>query len=331
MECIQGVAVKKIFLSIAAQDDEELKNTLTSAFENADNPERVFVGVFLSAMHKKTKKELTNLAKQNKNIRFTLVKQRKNNLKTLGIGKGRRGAADLYLDEDYMIQIDCHSYFDKSWDTYLISLFEEAISFVGDDKLVLTGIPPVYRYCCTDHNMPLKTERKTRYPFYMTSSFFVNTVPRWMDIDIIKNKKEKFIPVVKASPAFIIGNKKFANNPGIHKKAIFYDEDLTQSINLFGNGFAFAFPNIEDLPISHLDSDGIIEGHERYFFLDYLNKENNYLIHEQLKEEYKNFIKDPNNSDNVEKYYKYSKVHPLKGCFSLEHDVVPKRFRLEQS
>lgn len=322
--------MKKIFLSIAAQDDKELKHTLTSAFENADNPERIFAGVFLSAMHKQTKKELTDLAKKNSNIRFTLVKQKRNNLKTLGIGKGRQGAADLYLDEDYMIQIDCHSNFDKSWDTYLISLFEEAVSFVGDDKIVLTGIPPAYRYCCTKHNVPLKTEVKTRYPFYMTSSFFVNSVPRWTDADIVRSNKEKFLPVVKANPAFIMGNKKFANNPGIHKRAIFYDEDLTQSINLFGDGFAFVFPNIEDLPICHLDSEGAIEGHTRYFFLDYLNKENNYIIHEQLKEEYFRFIEDPINSENVKKYYKYSKVHPTKGCFSLENNLVPKRFRLEQ-
>lgn len=315
-----------IFVSIAAQDDEELKNTVRFIFENADNPEVVSVGIALTAMKNKTLKEAKELVKKY-NVRLDFVKQKRNDLSTIGIGKGRSRAAKLYQDEDFMIQVDCHSYFDKSWDTKLLSLFNEAMREVDDDNLVLTGIPPVYRYCCKEHSDPIKSMPHNRYPYYVLQSFFVNVIPRWDEVDISEAVSEELIPCSKVSPAFIMGNKKFAKNPGIHEKATFYDEDLTQSINLFGRGFAFVFPNVEDLPVRHLDSNGIVEGHERFFLLDYLDKKRQNILHENMQKEYLNFVTNPENAKIVELYKKYTKVDPLKGCFTNNKNIVPLDFR----
>lgn len=315
-----------IFIAMAAQDDEEIKHSVRYAFENAKNSKRVCVGIALTSIKRKTLKEVKQLTKKY-NVRLSFVKQKRNNLSMLGIGKGRLRAANLYKNENYMIQVDCHTFFDKDWDSKLISLFKEAKKYSKKEKIVLTAIPPAYRYCCSEHKDPIKTDPNNRYAYYETQSFFVNVIPKWKETDISKKTNVKFIPCAKANPAFIMGKQDFAKNPGIHEKATFYDEDLTQSINLFGKGFAFVFPNVEDLPIRHLDSNGIIEGHTRFFLLNYLNAENQDLLHENMQKEYIAFAKDPKNAKIINEYKKYSKVDALRGCFTNNKEIIPKTFR----
>lgn len=316
---------KTFFISIASQDDEELSYTVKYIFENADRPEHVTVGIGLTAMKRKSLKAVKQLAKKY-NVVYNFTKQRKNDLDVLGIGKGRLSAAKLHTDQDFMIQIDCHSFFDKSWDTTLLGLYSKAKKVVGVKELVLTGIPPAYRYCCKQHKDPIKYGAKTRYPYYETQKFFVNVIPKWTETDIIEDRQENFLPVSKVSPAFIMGPKSFAKNPGIHKSATFYDEDLTQSVNLFDRNFSFVFPNVEDLPVRHLDSDGIVKGHNRFFILDYLDDKHNDLLHENMKKKYLSFAKNLNNKEAIQKYEKYARIDLVKGCFVYNNDVVPKEF-----
>ena len=316
---------KTFFISIAAQDDEELKNTIRYIFENADRPEHVTVGVALTAMKRSRLKEIKKIQKEY-NVVLDFVKQKKNDLSVLGIGKGRSRAASLYSNQDYMIQIDCHTFFDESWDTKLKTLFNKAEKLVKDKKVLLTGIPPAYKYCCEEHPDPIKYGARTRYPYYEPQKFFVNVIPKWSEVDILETVDAELIPCSKLSPAFIMGKKEFAANPGIHKAATFYDEDLTQSVNLFARNFAFVFPNVEDLPVRHLDSDGIVKGHNRFFILDYLNKKNNLLLHENMKKEFLKFAKDVKNQDAIKLYREYARVDPLKGCFIYNENLVPERF-----
>lgn len=317
---------KTFFISIASQDDEELQHTVKYIYENADNPNNITVGIGLTAMKRKNFKVVKKLAKQY-NVVFKFVKQKKNDLSVLGIGKGRSLAASLYNNQDYMIQIDCHSFFDYSWDTKLLSLYEDASKLLDNNNFVLTLIPPAYRYCCSKHKDPIKYGSETRYPYYETQKFFVEVIPKWTETNIFLDRKEKFLPSSKASPAFIMGPKSFGREPGIYKEATFYDEDLTQSVNLFNKGFSFVFVNIEDFPVRHLDSDGIVKGHNRFFILDYLNEKNNSLLHKNMQEKYLKFVNDRKNKEAIEKYKKYSRVDPIKGCFVYNSNVVPERFR----
>ena len=157
--------------------------------------------------------------------------------------------------------------------------------------------------------------------------FFIDVVPSWSEVEVSLVRSEKFLPQAKLSPAFVMGSKNFAKNPGIHYEATFYDEDLTQSINLFDRGFAFVFPNVEDLPVRHLDSRGIVKGHTRFFLLDYLNQEEQDLLHDNLKKQYLKFVKNDANKSAIEKYKKYSKVDAVKGCFTNNKNLVPESFR----
>lgn len=313
---------------MAAQDDEETKYAINNAFLNAQHPERVFIGIALTAQEKKFLNDVKTIMSNNPNVFLDYKKQKRNDLSTLGIGQGRKRASALYQNQDYMLQVDCHSYFDTNWDSKLIDLFEEAKKDVEHEKLLLSCIPPAYRY--EDNEVVKVNEPTTRYATYVLSDFFISVVPKWQEVDIIKIRKEKFLPAHKLNPAMVFGDHNFAKDPGICKTAIFYDEDWTQQLNLFDKDFVFVFPNIKDFPIRHLDGNFEIKGHQRKFFLDYLNQKNNDLIHERLKENYLSFISNPENQEKINKYYKYSKAHAKKGYISIAQDFVPKRYRIEE-
>lgn len=304
-------------------DDEEVIHTVDSIFQNADRPELVYVGVGITAKNSKYKKIFIKMSKDNPNIRFTFVKQKKNNLQTLGVGKGRAMAQSLYRNEDYFMQVDSHSYFDKSWDSKILSLFKEAIREVGSTKLVLTCIPPRYRY--NTKGKPEKIEPFTRYPVFVPG-LFVNSVPRWESEDSLKISNKRIIPSLKANSAFMFGNSEFAKNTGISKDSIFYDEEIVYSINLFGEGFFLAFPNVKDFPISHLDGDSITKGHDRSFFLDYLDKHHSELIHAELKKHYSSFLANPTNKEKIKKYSNYAKIDLKRGYYSVTPSSIPQDF-----
>ena len=316
---------KTIFIEIASVDDEELVYTVNSIFNNASFPERVFVGISFTGKYFKRFKELKNIAKKYKNVRHVSSRQKRNNIKTLGVGVGRFRAYQLYEQEDYFLQVDSHSHFSKNWDRIIIELFEEAVKEVGDDKIVLTCIPPIYGYDADER--VIRVGAKTRYPQWNRGELLIDTIPKWSDFDVYKKDYPKFIPSVKASPAMMFGNKKFAEDIGVNPNSVFYDEDLIHTYELFGRGMAFVFPNIPDFPISHLDSDKIVEGHGRTFFLAYLNHENNIRIHERLKQNYLDYVNNPENKEKIEKYKKYAKVHPTIGYFSSVREHVPGDYR----
>lgn len=317
--------IPKIFVSMAAQDDDEIKYAIAHAFKNAKYPENVFVGVGLTCMNKKYFKEIKNIAKNNSNVRFNYVKQKKNKIDTLGIGQGRLRAASLYDDEDYMLQIDCHSYLDKDWDVKLVSYFKEAKKEVKKDNFVISCIPPIYGYDKKDKVIKIESP-KTRYGTYIADSFFIGVVPQWKEVDISLYSNKKFIPAHKLNPACVFGNKEFAKDPSICKEAIFYDEDWTQQISLFHKNFSFVFPNFEDFPVRHLDGDHMTSGHERTFITDYVSNNKSIELHENLKNNYLNFIKNPKNKEAINRYRTYSKADAKFGYVSYSNYFIPKEF-----
>lgn len=305
-------------------DDKEISYTVNSIFENSTNPDNVFVGIGLTAQKSETVRAVKSLAKKYKNLSFSFTKQKKNGVSTLGVGKGRLKAQSFYNNQDYFMQVDAHSHFEKEWDVKVLELFDKAIEKVGDDKVVLTCIPPRFFY--NEKGIPTRSEKDTRYPRFVPG-MFVGAVPMWQSVNSLELSTEIIIPSPKANSAFLFGNSEFAKNTGIVPTSIFYDEEILYSINLFGRGFAFAFPNVPDFPVMHLDGDQITNGHEREFFIDYLDKKHSDLIHDQFKKNYLSFLEKPENQEKVKKYRDYAKIDLKRGYYSNQADNIPKSFR----
>ncbi len=110
----------RIFVSIASYRDPQAPDTVKDLFAKADRPESIFAGV-LSQVVKGIDDHC--LVGHHPNVRQVIIP-----------AKESRGACwarhriftTLLHEEEFVLQIDSHSRFDKGWDTKLFRMFEKA-------------------------------------------------------------------------------------------------------------------------------------------------------------------------------------------------------------
>ena len=122
-----------IFISIACFMDSDILNTIEDCLTKADNPTKITFGICLQC-------EDTNdhmLIKYNNNPQF------KNHIMHWKDAKGSAYARgilyDMFSDEDYFFQIDCHTRFFDNWDTKLLNSHNECKKI--KDKCVISHYP----------------------------------------------------------------------------------------------------------------------------------------------------------------------------------------------
>lgn len=317
---------KTIYLAIPSTEDKEILKTVENAFSAADNPNRVFMGISFFD----TTDELFVKVKEmnNRNIVCDYHKLTNNSFDQMGTGNGRYRALQMYSGQDFFLQIDSHTRFDKGWDTTLISLFEEFKGEYGNDKFMFTGYPAKYEYNSNGERVLVDSE--LYYPYFYPEQFFLNRIPKWDMIKLDESISKKFIPCVKFCGGFVFGSKYFAENSGVYKDAIFYDEEMVQSFNLIGNDIAMVFLNIENFPIAHLYTDNINEyGGKREYFAHMFKKKYDTEFSNKCVDNYLKFIDDPKNKGLIKKYEKYAKINVKKGAIS--NGYIPKVFIVEES
>lgn len=320
--------MKTIFVSIAAMDDTEVVPTVKNCFEAAAHPERIVVGVGLAALEPSIYDELTALYKDDPRLRITYEQIQRNDLEPLGVGKGRWRAARLYKDEDYMLQIDCHTHLAQNWDVDMIDLYEGAKEASGNPKTIMTTYVGLFKY--HPERKPKKGCERNAYPFYQPNELWLDAVPRWGDYPLLEiwpgKYTEKYYPNVKFNPACAFGDGEWARDTMVDPEATFYDEDLIYSIRLFGSGFSFVYPSCEVFPITHLNGDDINEyGGKRTFFTDYVTPELNDQITARLQEHYRKFLANPANYESIKAYEKYTRISTRFGAISEFY--MPKEYR----
>ncbi len=131
---------KKIFVSIACFMDSDVVNTVNDLFRQAKFPERISVGVCLQYA--------PELAKENADgvdefaALDTIERVRVDKLhytEARGPIYARYRCEKLLRDEDFFLQIDCHSRFFANWDEILLEEFARCQEV--SDKVVISHYP----------------------------------------------------------------------------------------------------------------------------------------------------------------------------------------------
>ena len=312
--------MKTIYVSLATLDDSETTKTIDNLFESASFPERVRVGVVCITKNKKQYKQLLKSTK-NKNVSLKYIKLVAENI---GTGFGRFNAQSMYDNEDYILQVDSHTLFEKNWDKELIGLYEEAKNSLKLDRFVLTAYLGFYSYSPTRK----ADDRRARYPFYNPFDKFSNFYPGWYDRPITENP-HKFLPCVKFNGNFVFGDSNFAKETHVVKESYFYDEEILQGLNLIGNDIAMVFPNVE-LPVTHLYHNFISkDGGKRKSAHNYMNDKEEEISVERAKQKYFEYITDPIRKKHVKKYEKYAKISLKNGAIINEY--IPQYYLEEEN
>jgi hypothetical protein len=311
--------VSNIFISIATLEDEELVDTVFSAFNNTI--EKVSFGIAFTTSKDFYDDKIRKLRKI-PNLRHMLLDLENN----YGTGKGRNSARSMYQNEEYFLQIDSHTEFEKGWDIKLINLYDDVKTETSLDKFVITAALGSYEIVDDKREI---LDKETSYMITKSGKFFEGTknVPVYTAAkvknfpDFFKTKR-KFIPAVSICGCFIFGDKNFAENYSLPEECIFNEEQILHSINLISNGFALVFVNGE-LPLTH-------------YYLNDLEK--NIKFRQTLKEisihdwasiqseNVTNFVN--NNKEKCEHYRKYS-MYDLTQGQGIEY-YIPRKFVLPQ-
>lgn len=337
--------MKSIFVSITSLEDKEALPTVLDAFDKAEMPERVFIGIAIASAKKDTLKQILAAKKKYKdNIRVSYDKVAlKNHLNLFGVGRGRLRARKLYNSEDYFLQIDSHTMFEAGWDSKLIALHSEAKQELGLDKVIITAYAGKYyiddnrnRHLSDLDNIPGTSKR---YGF-LYNTFYdghsrYDIVPSWVvnDSEKIRSLQDKFVPSLKFNANFAFGDKEFAENLGITENEIFFEEELIQTIRLMSYGFALVHPNIESATIRHLYADygtneEIISSYKRTnLATEFYSVGLDYQKSLAMKN-YLGYISDIDNRHAIESYQRYAGINLFSSRVN-RNTILPSTWKLD--
>jgi hypothetical protein len=311
-----------IYVSICCVEfDDSLITTINSCFDTASNPDEVYVGVAMIGDELFFEK-ISNYFGDKKNLQLSFFPFENN----FGIGKGRNLAASLYSGQDYFLQIDAHSLFNQDWDTNLVSTFIHAQGHVRNDKVILTGYLPEFMY--DDKGNIYNEDRVLSFSKWTHDSFMMDheVIPRWFTDDPrnISSYLSNLVyitglaPAPKVSAAFMFGNKELASNLHLPENLLFWEEELIQTIELISDGFTLVYPFIQ-APITHLYHHTIFnQEHKQGFrpkwtdslFRIPMSIEDAFDL---IKNNFLDFIKDPDNFEKIEKFQNYANIDLLTG------------------
>jgi hypothetical protein len=316
---------KSIYVSIPCLDvDSEMVKTIETAIKNAENKSRVYLGIAMMN-NKSFYNHIKDFIALNKFQNISIDYFPSDIFNTVGVGKARNSAASFYNNQDYFLQIDAHTFFNKNWDSKLINHFEKAKEFIKNDKIILSGLPGKYGYYSDKYKWGhLWIDKHNKYPQLLANSFRGNEnakIPengdffpdQEFDIEYFtnwKNNKSEYFPLSKVSAAFIFGDKGFALDRRLTDDILFWEEEWIQSIELVNDGFSIAFLHQND-SIFHLYGQDM-ENFDLAHRSNILDMASDYQsLFNQMANNYNRYINDPANKEKVEKYLKYSNLDLL--------------------
>ena len=144
-----------IFISIASYRDPELERTIRSALDNAENPQDLYFGVMLQEFEKFAPdlSWVPNLTL--KTIHPKMAR---------GAGYARAQIIPMYSGQDYFLQIDSHTIFEKNWDQLCIDQYKKAQDISKNNKIILSYFPPPF-YVESNKQISIIKNSKTQLPY----------------------------------------------------------------------------------------------------------------------------------------------------------------------
>ena len=213
-----------VFISIASYRDDECKSTVKSIFDEAKWPDRVYLGI--CQQNKEQKEDCFNCLKRKAQIKTIRMEY----TDAKGPTYARYWCATLWRGEEYFLQIDSHTTFQKDWDEKLITMLNQCDS----SKPVLSAYPAT--------KSQLKIEG---VPSQCNGKWDSNGVPTWL-AGWIKQPPSK--PPKSAKPS-VAGGMMFLHGSFLYEvpfdpnlSFLFQAEEVLFSARLWTHGYDIYTP-----------------------------------------------------------------------------------------
>lgn len=313
-----------IYVSIPSLNDSEIFKTIDDCFNNSSKNNDVYIGVAHSVLFKSPKliKKIEDRLLEYKNLKNIFINTNSNE----GVGPARLASASMYNGQDYFLQIDAHTKFEKNWDEFLLHHFNSAKNYFNLKNIAITSYLPGYKYSSKEERVPAEDDCHPMYPYYIsndandldcdcescTNGFWFDSdqevklyekIPKWITTPGKKHYsdiKKVYELSTKFNANFLFSDKKFAENytKFFPWPFLFYEEEFIMTIEMINFGYIPVYVNTE-LPMMHLYADYF---NEFYPGRDHINpsKEKRYQIKDTVERYF------DNNKEKIEKYCKYA-------------------------
>lgn len=226
------VPKETIFVQIASYRDPELKPTLKSLLENADQPENLKVCI---AWQHSEEDEWDELDEYQNNPNFKILDI--DYKETTGVCWARNQVQQHYNNETYTLQLDSHHRFAPGWDSSLKKMVKD-LQADGHEKPLISAYIPSYDPD-DDPNGRVHT------PWYMgfdkfTPEGIVFFLPAFMDNH---KKLTKPVPARFYSAHFAFSIGKFAKEVQHDPQFYFHGEEISITVRAYTHGYDLFHPH----------------------------------------------------------------------------------------
>jgi hypothetical protein len=257
-----------IFVSVASYRDKYCSRTLESIYENARAPDAVFVGLCIQNDVDDEDCGLSNpaLTKYRKQIRTIRLKH----YEAKGPTWARYLCASLMDNEDYFMQVDSHTLFEKDWDVKCVNMIRELKENTESVDVVISHYPPNY----SDHS---NDKRDKKLVDTICQSFFNDRgMVSFMGAEGVDTKKYPYVqtPHIAAGMFFCEGKclREVPYDPNLPN--LFVGEEILHSARVWTAGYDIYTPT--ELVVYHLytrsDQPHVWDDNKSYNDTDAFNK-----------------------------------------------------------
>lgn len=322
-----------IYISIPTLYDNQIEYTVKEAISCADNPDDITIGLVLLETDDSNGLKFDyfyeNKIKPLLEYKQVKFKRHLHGEYEISVGFGRDEAMSMYDGEDYILQVDSHTLFEKHWDTMLINIYEKALKETNNDKTILTAYLPQFSHLDTGERVSRLKDKYASYPVFLFRCWYTTSVPSWKDSDLRSGPRvvdDLFVPCIKFNAQFAFSNKNYAGHTGLPVKTIFWEEEIIQTMNLLYDGFSLVFPNMV-LPLSHLfQNDVSNDVMSPSFRISGANPQRLSMddYYAEIEANWREYVLDPENKDKIAKFSEYTKLNLKYGPFMQGY--IPKKY-----
>lgn len=230
----------RIFISIASFCDPMLNFTVKSALEKARFPERLAFGIIDQSFSSAE----ADLPCGKWRMAYVLIDPHHSR----GASWARSLAMTLYSEEDYFLQIDSHTCFDRNWDITLIDTIETIAANSGNNKIIVSTRPFAFE---PGSDGSIKKGRFTPCTLKMVpKSKAIDPADPVVHFTCENSKEMRDISGFQVSAAFLFTPGHFVEEIPYDPFMYFHGEEQNISIRAYTHGWDIWHPN--RVPLYHL-------------------------------------------------------------------------------
>ena len=233
----------KIFISVASFCDPYLIFTIKDALKKAKHPDNLVFGVV--DQHPENRREQLKAKLPTATIRYVQMHP----IDSRGVCWARSLVFSLYQDEDYLLQIDSHTFFEKGWDAKLIKELTELQT--RSTKPIISIYPYGFEFDEKDQPVvKVKVGQKTTLAMRVhpdTDLSDSNVVLRFRAEHIFQRE---FLPGFHLAGGFIFTLARFIDEVPYDPHLYFHGEEQNLAIRAYTHGWDIFHP--PTIPLYHL-------------------------------------------------------------------------------